>query len=163
MTRDELLKNIHNGFHDFMTYLDTLSEADFVTNTDAAGWTVKDHVMHLVVWEDGMWPLLNGQPRAEHMGLPQDVWQSRDFDAMNTIIQQQHRDKPLGEVLQEFRDIHHRLIAKIESLADEDLQRPYKDYQPGTTVESPVMDTIIADTYDHYAEHRPWIDAIVSG
>ena len=163
MTRDELLNNIHDGFHEFMSYLDTLSEADFTAHTDAAGWTVKDHIMHLVVWEDGMWPLLNRQSRREHMGLSQDVWQSGDFDAMNAVIQGQHRDKPLDEVMQEFRHIHQRLIAKIESLTDADLQRPYKDYQPGTTHDSPVIDTIISDTYDHYAEHRPWIEAIVSG
>ena len=163
MTKDELLKNIHDGFHKFMTYLDTLSEADFITRTDAAGWTVKDHLMHLAVWEDGVWALLNHQSRHEHMGLESATWERGDFDEMNAVIQQQHRDKPLGEVLQTFRDAHRRMVTKIEMLAEDDLQRPYDHYQPGAGRNAPVIDWISSDSYEHYEEHRPWIEAIVSG
>lgn len=163
MTRDELLKNLNDGFHELMAYLDTLSEADFLTNTDAAGWTVKDHVMHLAVWEDGVWALLNGQSRHEQMGIEDEAWQRGDYDEMNAIIQRQHRDKPLGDVLQALRDAHRRMVAKIESLTGDDLQRAYHHYQPGSGRTEPVVGWIIGNTYEHYAEHRPWIEAIVSG
>jgi hypothetical protein len=163
MTRDELLKSINDGFHGMMAYLDTLSEADFITHADAAGWTVKDHIMHLAVWEDGVWALLNHQSRHEHMGLTQAALDGHDYDAMNLVIQQAHQDKPLGEVLQTFRDAHRRMVTKIESLTDDDLQRPYDHYQPGAGRDAPVIDWIIGDSYEHYAQHRPWIEAIVSG
>jgi uncharacterized protein (TIGR03083 family) len=163
ISKDELLRNMNDGFHEFMTYLDSLSEADFITPTDAAGWTVKDHVMHLAVWEDGMWALLNRQSRHAQMGLDPAAWERGDFDEMNAIIQQQHKNKPLGDVLQSFRDTHRRMIATIESLTDDDLQRPYDHYQPGAGRDAPVIDWIIGDSYEHYAQHRPWIEAIVSG
>src|SRR3972149_1489720 len=154
--KDQLLKRMNDGFRDFMAYVNTLSEADFITNTDAAGWTAKDHVMHLAVWEGGMWALLNHQSRREYMGIDQAAWEGHDYDEMNAIIQQQHRDKPLGEVLQTFRDAHRRMVVKIESLADEDLQRPYDHYQPGAGRDAPVIGWIIGNTYEHYARHRPW-------
>ena len=70
MTRDELLANIQREWDSLQAYLITLTP-DLVTRpTDAAGWTVKDHVAHLAVWEDSMNALLNGRSRAEFLGIP---------------------------------------------------------------------------------------------
>lgn len=162
MNKTELLGNMNQGWHDFQRYLNTLSTNDFIGKTDAAGWTVKDHVMHLAVWEDGVWALLEGQSRHEQMGVEAEVWESHDFDEINAVIQQQHRDKPLSEVLETFRQVHQRLIGKVATLTDDDLQRPYEHYQPGSGVERPVFHWIVSNSYEHYAEHRPWIAAIVA-
>ena len=163
MNKGELLAKINQGWDDFQAYLASLSPADFTANTDAAGWTVKDHVMHLVVWEDGIRALLEGQSRHKHMGLDDATWETGDFDAVNAVIQQQHHDKPLDEVLTEFRDAHTGLLAKLETLSDADLQRPYNHYQPDPKRDKPIIDWIIGDTYEHYAAHQPWIATIVRG
>ena len=162
-TKAELLKSMHDGWAEFQAYLDSLAPADFTTNTDAAGWTAKDHVMHLAVWEDGIWALLEKQSRREQMGLDEATWQSGDYDRMNAVIQQAHRDKSLDEVFDAFRDVHRRLIAKIESMRDDDLQQPYRTYQPDADREEPVIQWIAGNTYEHYAEHQPYIARIIAG
>jgi hypothetical protein len=97
------------------------------------------------------------------MGLDAATWATGDFDAMNAVIQQQHRAKPLDEVLAAFRAAHKHLLEKLETMSDDDLQRPYNTYQPDPKRVDPVINWIIGDTYAHYAEHQPWIAAIVTG
>jgi hypothetical protein len=53
------------------------------------------------------------------------------------------------------------MIETLQPLADEDLQRPYSYYQPPRSQDGPIIDWVIGDTYSHYAQHIPWIDAII--
>jgi len=52
MQKAELITRINQGWDDFTTYLKTIEPEYFTIPTDAAGWTAKDHVMHLAVWEN---------------------------------------------------------------------------------------------------------------
>jgi uncharacterized protein (TIGR03083 family) len=162
MNKQELLASIQKGWDDFNAFLATLTEEQITVPTDAGGWTAKDHVMHLAVWEDGINALLDKQSRHAHMGLDTETWESRDFDRMNAVIQQLHRDRSWPDVLKAFRDNHERLVKKVESLSDEDLARPYRYYQPDSTMDDPVVNRIAGNTFGHYAEHQPWIAALVT-
>jgi hypothetical protein len=160
LTTDELVNRMERGWDDFQAYLRTLTTEQLTGPKDAAGWTIKDHIIHLAVWEDGIYALLMQQPRHEQMGLDKVLWDSHDVDAINADIQQRNKDKPLEEVMQTFEDVHKRLVAKIQSMANKDLLRPYKHYDADSTAEKPVFGWIVGNTYEHYAEHKPWIAAI---
>jgi uncharacterized protein (TIGR03083 family) len=161
VTKAELLSRMQQGWDDFNAYLNTLTEAQLTGPTDAAGWTAKDHLMHLAVWEDGVNALLEKQSRSARMGVDDATWEGHDFDQINAVIQRQHRDKPLGEVQAAFRRAHETLVAKLQSMSDEDILRPYSYYVPGADLDRPVVWWIVGNTFSHYAEHQPWIDAIV--
>ena len=161
ISKTELITNMQEGWNNLQTYIDTLSEAQLTQPTDAAGWTAKDHLIHLAVWADGVAALLDKQPRREHMGVDAESWESRDFDRINAVIQQQHKDMPLDEVHTALREAHQRLYGKAQAMSEEELNRPYNTYEPGSSQNKPVVLWIISDSYDHYAEHIPWIDAIV--
>jgi hypothetical protein len=160
MTVESLLESMQKGWNEFHTYLQTLTPEQMTRSKDHAGWTVKDHIMHLVVWEDSINALLRKQSRAEEMGLDREIWQSGDYDHMNALIQQQHQHMSLDDVLRAFHMVHEDLVDLIQTLSDEDLKRPYRWYQPDTPVDRPVIDWIIQNTYEHYAEHIPWMAAI---
>ncbi len=159
----ELLRRMENGWTAFQSYLKTLSDDQLTKRTDAQGWTVKDHLSHLVVWEDGINAFLTKQPRAAAMGLDEQTFASHDFDKMNAVIQQHWKDRSLADVLKAFQEVHQALMNKIRMLKDEDLVRPYRDFQPVSSSDSPMYATIVGNTYGHYEEHRPWIEAIVRG
>ncbi len=161
VTKAELLSRLEKGWNDFHAYIGTLTEKQLTEPTDAAGWTVKDHIIHLAVWEDGIDALLNKQSRYERMGVDKETFDSGDYDRENAIIQQQHKDRSLMEVFDAFKTVHERLVATIESLSDDDLKRPYNYYQPEYKTERPVVGWIVGNTYGHYAEHIPWIAEIV--
>jgi uncharacterized protein (TIGR03083 family) len=160
-TVQELLDNIESGWNTFNTYIDTLSEKQLTQPTDAAGWTAKDHLIHLASWEDTLNALLDHAPRWERIGVDKALWDSNAIDDINAIVQKRYQDMPLAEARQKHREVHERLLAKIRQLSDADLQQPIREYQPGSASASPIVRPLVADTYDAYAEHTPWIAAIV--
>jgi hypothetical protein len=103
--------------------------------------------------------LVDGTSRLEAMSIGDASW-DLDFDELNALIQQRNREMPLDQVYAMFRDKHEQTVRRIGTLSDEDLTRPYSYFQPDSTVEAPVMGWLIADTYEHYAEHLPWMRAI---
>lgn len=161
ITVTNLLRFIEQGWNDLHAFLDTLTDHQLIIPTDAAGWTVKDHIMHMAVWEKGVYTLLQGKPRHEGMGIDEETWNSH-YDVINAAIQQQHQHMPLDEVLQTFTRVHEQLVEKVAALEDEDLLRPYRYFDPSSEVDSPIMDRIVANTFEHYREHKPWISAIAN-
>lgn len=161
-SKPELMARIHTSWDKFQAYLSTLSEEQLTGPTDAAGWTAKDHIMHLAVWEDGIAALLDKQPRDAQMGIDTQLWLTGDYDHINDTIQKRFADKPLDEVLQTFKTVHARVVAKLESMTEEELLRPYSDYQPGADRDAPVIGWVVGNTFEHYEEHHPWIVKIVA-
>ncbi|MBC7872040.1 MAG: hypothetical protein H7Y09_14435, partial [Chitinophagaceae bacterium] len=49
------------------------------------------------------------------------------------------------------------------TLSDADLMRPYNYYQPESAQAAPIIDRIAGNTFGHYEEHIPWMQAIVEG
>lgn len=163
ISKEKLLLKVQQCWDEFQTYLKTLTETQLTQQTDAAGWTIKDHIMHLAVWEDGLDAVLHKLPRRERMGVDQASWDLMpNFDPMNAVIQKQHQDKSLAEVLATFQTVHDHVIARVRSMSDEDLHRPYRFYQPDSDGTTPIYRNILMDTCGHYAEHRPWMEAIAT-
>lgn len=164
--KDALLAEIERRWNAFQEYLKTLTDEQITGLTDAAGWTIKDHLTHLAAWEDGVYGLLTGRPRREQMDIDertwQETWDTRDFDRINALIRQRHQHRPPAEVLAMFQDVHRRLIGKIQSMSDEDLQRPYRHFEPDSDSETPITVVITLNTSGHYDEHLPWIQAIAA-
>jgi uncharacterized protein (TIGR03083 family) len=156
----ELLKHMQDGWDELQAYIQSLTEAQMTGPSDAAGWTVKDHLIHVAMWEDDILALLQKRSRHEHLGIDEASWKSGDFDRMNAIIQQRYRDTPLDQVLQTSRAVHEHLVEIIQSMTDQDLHRSYSDYQPEPDQDRPVIGWIIGATYEHYREHIACMNAI---
>jgi len=162
-TQSELLAQMESGWNDFLAYLATLTPEQMTGPTDAAGWTAKDHVMHLAVWEQGIAALLNREDRREAMGLDEAAWDGHDYDDMNGLIRDREAGRSLDDVMQAFRDVHGQLVARISAMTDADLNRPYSAYADDPGNDRPVVGYIVGNTFEHYAEHQPWIEKIVAG
>ncbi len=160
VTKANLLRFIAQKWQPLQAYIGTLNEQQLTELTDAAGWTVKDHLIHLHVWESGVRGLLEGQPQWQGMGLDAAAW-DKDTDEINAIIQQRHKDMSLAEVQQTLAQGHQRLLDTINSLEDTDFVRPYNTYDTQATQTKPVIDWLVGNTFMHYHEHQPWIEAIV--
>ncbi len=152
MSKTELLTKLQDGWRDFSAYLKTLAEAQM--------WTIKDHLVHIAIWEDGISSLLNGQSRNDAMGIDKELLYSGDYDKMNAVMQQRDKNKPLPEVLSQLQAAHERMMAQIQLLADDDLKRSRFDWEPEAKSEGQIINLITGNSCDHYEEHKPWIDAI---
>ena len=77
----------------------SLSERDLTEVRDPAGWSAKDHLMHVALWERSLLATADGAPRHAALGVDPSTDGSEDYDAINAAIFQATRHRPLPEVL----------------------------------------------------------------
>jgi hypothetical protein len=161
-TKAALLRRIATARAALDNAISRLSLAQLAARRPGA-WAVKDHLAHIAVWEIGVAALLHGLPRFDPMGVTDLVADRWDLDAINERIYRQHAELPASAVLTKFGDAHAQMLAALAGLSDEDLLRPYASYaapgepQPPTAAEDPVVNWIIGNTYEHFAEHEAYI------
>ncbi|HLF24735.1 MAG TPA: DinB family protein [Anaerolineae bacterium] len=161
-SRAELLERIRQSHAAFEQMIRALSEAQLTTPGADDGWSVKDHLAHLAAWQRGITALLRRQPRYAAMGLERPG-PDASFDDLNAVLYQHSKDRPLSEVLADFRAAHQEMLSVLGSLSDADLLKPYSHYQPGEREDNrdPIVNWIEGDSYGHYEEHLPWIQALI--
>ena len=154
----ELLERMAFAYKTAESLINAYDEATLSRPLGDSDWSVKDHLAHLMVWEYSMVAMLEKKERLKAMGLDKEQVDSSDFDAMNDQIYQTHRERPLNDILDDFRETHQQLRSLLAALKDEDLRKPYLHYQPqaagdGDFVNKPIIGWLVGDTYGHYAEH----------
>ena len=162
LTKAELLTNIRDSWNDLASYLKTLTEAQLTVQTDAAGWTVKDHLVHVATWEEDMCVLLAGHCRWEALNIDKSLLLTDNFDAINAVIQKRRASMGLVDTLRMLEANHHRLMEALQPLSDQDLKRAYRSYQPDSTLEYPIFGWIKGCTYQHFEEHLGWIRTLIA-
>jgi uncharacterized protein (TIGR03083 family) len=159
-TKAELLELIAQERSALEQVIAQLSEAQLTTPHPESGWSVKDHLAHIVMWERSITALLQYQPRWEAMGLDTATVRASSIDQTNDTLYRMHKDRPLSEVMAMFHDSHRHTLEVLNSLDDEALFKSYAHYQPNEQRDdrdAPIINWIAGDTYAHYAEHRKWI------
>jgi hypothetical protein len=151
----ELMDRISQGWEDLERVLAGLEQPALERVDPETGWAIKDHLFHLAAWERGVAYLIDGRPRYEGMGVTQAEWLDLDMDATNQVIFERNRDRSGAEALAYFREAHRDMLDALAPLGDADLYRAYAEYdvEEGEFPDRPIIGWIIADTYEHYAEH----------
>jgi len=163
-SKAEFQQQLADAWSQLQQTLDSLTEEQMTGRTDAAGWTVKDHLAHLIPWEQGMIALLRYEPRYAAMGV--DVAQHENEDELNEGLRTPYRSTSLTEVRERLRETHEALSALVASLGPDDLFKSYSHYQPDETGDEggePVIRWVVGNRSGHYLEHLPWIQRLASG
>lgn len=160
--KDELLRLIQASRTALEETLNGLSEAQ-VTAPGPEGWSVKDHLAHLATWELGIAELLRRRNRFAAMQVEEAVMQGKSEDEVNALIYKNHMDLPLPQILEKFRTAHQEMIQAIEALPEAELFQPYDSFVPEqwrAGRQDPIIGSIIGNTYDHFDEHRGYIEKL---
>lgn len=160
LTRESLLRQIESGWNELQTLLASLTEEQLTRPTDAAGWTAKDHVIHLAVWENAALGVTEQKSEREVVNIAPEIWKQGN-DPINAVIQQRYHAMPLAEVMQTLRHYHDHLLKKLDSMTEADLLLPYHHYQPESTDDYALIEWLLWETVYHYRAHQTWIAAIV--
>ena len=160
-TKAELLAYTEERWRVFVASTDALSEAEWTGPTDAAGWSVKDHVAHVVVWIRTEIALLRHRvPMPQSLGISDAVWAGGD-DPINEEVRQLTIGDSPAAVRAERDRVFRKFVQVVSRLSDDDLARPATDFgfdEAGMSL------LAVLNQYngDHFPEHRGYIETIVA-
>lgn len=150
-TKSKMLADIQAEWLLFEQTLNRLSEEQMLAPGVTGHWSVKDDLAHIVFWEKVLLDRLNGVLTGQPLKYP-PIMTNDDLESVNNHSYLENRDRPLADVLLEFHRVYHELREAIEALEEAALNRPVPwDWAPD---DLRVWHIIIANTSDHYQEHR---------
>ncbi len=150
-SKADLLARMHSARAALETVLAGLDEAALAA-PGPEGWSVKDHLAHLAAWERKVLANLEGRASHEVLGVPEAVYKSGDWVQINEYVRAPDKDRPVGEVLAEFRRVNRVMTQRVVELPDEQL----------FGADDGLLSNIAGNTYGHDEEHQPWIEAVLA-
>ena len=146
-------------------FIDSLSEAQWTIPTDDAGWTVKDHVVHIAAWMNGITALLQSKPRWTAMGLPASAARIGNVDDINEQVRAKYSALTVAQVVAMLDKADEKFTAVVRKATVADLNKPYAHYakirKPSEQESEPVFGWVEGNSWHHIDEHLPWMRQIV--
>lgn len=146
ITKTALLDKIHSGYNQFEALLASLNEEQLTVPAVNDSWTIKDNIAHLTAWQSYLLSQLQGLIDGKR---PPSFMPGLSEDEINKGFYEENKERPLAEVLADFRLFHQSVLADVQSLSEETLNAPFPWRKDGNAVWS----LIAGNTYEHYEEH----------
>ena len=153
MTKQELLKVIQKEREALEAALAGLTPEQMTAPGVMGEWSVKDILGHMALWESRLVTFLYSNER----GVPPKMLHGQaEVDKVNAESYAEQHERPLDRVLADYHAVHAQLLKRLDKLTDRDLSDPQRfKWMEG----EPLEKLVAGDTFEHYAEHRPMIEA----
>ena len=153
----ELLSDIEAEWKALMSVVKRLTPQR-MTTPDADGWSPKDNLAHLAAWMRALMHYhMDGHPLEEVLDLPRNTGRQWDDDSVNAVLFAQNRVRTSEDVLKELNRVYMELTAKLRTGPFDELLRP----RPFDPEGKPLLDYVLGNTTEHFAEHRATIEKLL--
>jgi hypothetical protein len=166
MDQAELLKLITESYDQMERLVASVDERQLTQPGVYDNLSAKDILAHLSAWErmaaDWIGAALCGE-RPVYYTPGFEVSDPDDEAVMHLLndhIYRENRDRPLEEVLTQFRAAHLYTLELVRALSEDDLNDPNRF---GWCNSRPLWTLIAVNTYEHYEEHIVLIQAWLEG
>jgi uncharacterized protein (TIGR03083 family) len=119
MDKAELLDKLQAENARLEKSLSRLTEEQMAAPALPDGWSVKDTIAHLAVWNRRGTTWLGAAARGEAPAIPAPGATWADMDRMNEESHRENLHHPLEEVLAEYRDSYARLVQQLQALTED--------------------------------------------
>jgi hypothetical protein len=157
IAKPELLSSIRVAREGLEAVLAQVSEEQMVQSGVEADWSIKDILAHIVSWERSMVRWVGEALQGEVPAMPAT---DDEVDRLNEQFTQENRDLPLADVLEAFGSSYHDALRVAEATPEEDLLDPDRFAWRACR---PLWYVVAANTWWHYDEHQPSIEAWLEG
>ena len=160
MDKTQLIEEIKSEREYFETTLAKFSRDQMTSPLLDDGWSLKDLLAHITVWEQRMLKWVGSTLRDEVPEmLPQGLtWSDEDINRWNQQTYLDLKDKPLGEVLADFESSYPQALAIAERSTEEQLfDKDHYAWRGGR----PLYIMVAADTSWHYKEHNTQLQGLL--
>ena len=156
---DELLAVIEREWNALMQVVNRLTP-DQMTTPDPGGWSPKDNLAHLSAWMNFMLKSYLGEmPLYLAMGIEEQKLKELDEDGENAVIFERNRKRSTDDVLNELRNTYGETIKTLKATDFQNLMKPFKGDNPQ---QQPVIEGVLGNTSEHFAEHRSIIERVLN-
>ncbi len=156
---DELLKEIEREWNALMQVVDRLTPDQMMT-PDSGGWSPKDNLGHLSAWMHFMLESeLGGVPAHIALGIDEQKLKGLSENEENAILFERNRGRSSSEVLDELKNTHNETVKKLKTTDFQNLMKPLKSDQAQPPL---VIDLVLGNTSEHFAEHRSTIERVLN-
>lgn len=146
----ELIKTSHQTLDDFVS---KLSDEQIIQPLNEENWVVKDYLIHLATWQNGITYLLQKMDRGEGMGLTKEIVENWELKTINSYIYNQHQNISFEEARAMLTTGNAAMLKALDALDLEDLMKPYNAYDPRVPFEDPVVQWVNGNTHGHFNQH----------
>jgi uncharacterized protein (TIGR03083 family) len=158
MNRDEILDLTRTERRALDELVAGLDADDLQTDGVMAGFSIKDVLAHIAVWERRMSNAIEAWRHGEKLEWPEPGYTIAQVDELNDRDFAAGRARSLDDVLRESRDSYARAISVVESVTDAEIDGWREQFgRPQLT------DIIRANMDEHYREHLDQIDVWIQG
>jgi uncharacterized protein (TIGR03083 family) len=148
MTPEDTIAKLENTWSSLAAVCRELSDPEWEAATACPGWSVKDHVSHLIGFER----VLNGRPAADHVA-PEAAWVRNAIGAANENEVDARRSLPGGEVLAEFEEVTAARLEQLRALPEEAwTAESWTPIGPGTVLD--LLQIRVLDSWVHEQDVR---------
>ena len=123
-TKEQLLAQMHKEHEALVKYIDTLTPEQMAYTHPVTKWAVKDALAHLTEWEQMCLGWYKAGLRGQSPPLPAQGFNWAQLPTLNQQIYEKHRDRPLVQVLKQFRASYRQMLKTVEALSEQDLFTP---------------------------------------
>ena len=161
MTKSRLLEEIQIEHQRLEKTLAMVDKGQMLIPGVIDEWTVKDILAHITVWEQRMVRWLGEAMSGEVAHMLPDGMTWDDLDEWNEQTYQEHRHRPLKEVLADYELSYPQALKAAQEVSEQDLIDPDRfDWRDG----DPLWVMVAANTFWHYTEHeesiRAWLEQL---
>jgi uncharacterized protein (TIGR03083 family) len=150
----ELLRRLDREYHRLHAVIAGLTPKQMQMPGVVEGWSIKDLIAHFIPHEQFALEELRHALRGEPL-----VVDAGSADTINDRVVAHQRQQSLAEVLAAWEQSFQQVVSAVEQLPD-------AAFDPAGPVVRTLDDTIDGalanNTYDHYAEHLPAIQAWIA-
>lgn len=153
----ELLARTETEWSALMAVVEKLDGPQML-KLDEGGWSTKDNLAHLSAWlKILLGRHMDGHPLEEVLGFSPEGDAEWDMDLMNQKMLEHNQARSVTDVLAELRSLYAQTIKRLEFTPFETLLQPRRADDPNSLL----LNSVIGDTYEHFAEHRETIEKVL--
>jgi hypothetical protein len=159
-TKGELISFIRMQWNALVDASDLIPDDRWLAPLDAAGWSVRDHVAHVTSWLQAEIPLLSaGVPIPESTGMPEEIWDAGDTEAINEWFRQRTIHHSPAEVRLERDKVFPHLFEVVAAMSDDDLAKPARESGLENS-DRPLLEVMNENYGLHFEDHRIQIEKL---
>ena len=156
-SKDELISRINRDWSALLETIEKLSHNQMI-KTGPGDWSTKDILAHISFWERYLlFHHLQGKPSYEVLRVDKGLIDQFDENRINALFFERSRNNSVSYTLEDLHQTHAELLAALESVGFETLEKP-GEYDDRTKL--PLINSVLANTCDHYREHLETIHTI---